>query len=273
MQHIIKKYPVKNSLLKNYIRFFWEISIDYIQLNHALVSQRNINLRFNLSETKQYLCLNGKDNPLEDVFFSGLQDHFLNASLKLNGRVHLLGICFFPDGFYPFLNIPLSEFKNQLFGADEIGFKPIKTICERLKASKNISARLDILESELVLLLQNHIGVPENFRQIFYSLGKGPGTYRISEFCKTNSLSIRTLERLYNKYIGIPANTFGTLTRFHKSMNQLLFSNHNKLSDLAYDNGYFDQMHFISDFKRFSGNSPKKFVRRNNSILQIGKLD
>jgi AraC-like DNA-binding protein len=76
---------------------------------------------------------------------------------------------------------------------------------------------------------------------------------------------------MFNKYVGVTASTFGTLNRFHGTLNQLLYSDFSKLSDLAYDNGYFDQMHFIKDFKRFAGDTPRRFVSRKNSILQIGK--
>lgn len=109
MQYEIKKYQVQHPLLKSYIKFFWEIHIDYMELNHKLIPQRNINLRFNLGETPQYVHIDGKDDLLEEVFFSGLQDHFINAQLRLTGKAHMFGICFQPNGFYPFLKIPISE--------------------------------------------------------------------------------------------------------------------------------------------------------------------
>jgi AraC-like DNA-binding protein len=272
MQKEIRKYPVQHPLLKNYIKFFWELHIEYSQLNHKIIPQRNINLRFNLNETPQYVCSNGKEHLLEDVYFSGLQDHFGNAHLKLNGKVDVLGVCFFPEGFYPFFKIPVSEFKNQLLGAREVGFKLANTISERLKEAPDIAARLDILENELALLLCNGNNTPENFRQIFNALKQSDNSLQISEFCQRNNIGIRTLERMYNKYVGVSANTYGTLNRFHKSLNQLLYNDYSKLSDLAFDNGYFDQMHFIKEFKRFAGNTPKTFVHQNDSILQIGKL-
>lgn len=77
---------------------------------------------------------------------------------------------------------------------------------------------------------------------------------------------------MFSKYVGISASTFGTLDRFHNSMNRLIAGGYSKLSDLAYDNGYFDQMHFIRDFRRFAGNTPKRFASQNSSILQIAKL-
>jgi AraC-like DNA-binding protein len=272
MPEEIKRYPVLHPLLKKYIKFFWELHIKQTQLNHKIIPQRNINLRFNLSETPHYACMNGKNNLLEPVYFSGLHDHFRNTSLILNGKVDVLGICFFPDGFFPFLNIPVSEFKNQLAGAGEIGFKIADKISERLKEAADVSARLEIIENELVLLLCNGNKTPENFRQIFNVLKQSDNELQISEFCRRNNIGIRKLERMYNKYVGVSANTYSTLNRFHNSINRLLYNDYSKLSDLAYDNSYFDQMHFIKEFKRFTGNTPKSFVNQNGSILQIGKL-
>ena len=268
----IKKYPVLHPLLKSYIRFFWEIHIDNANLNHKLIPQRNISLRFNMNDTPQYVILNGEEHLLEHAYFSGLHDHFINAHLKINGKIDTLGICFFPDGFFPFINFPVAECKNQVLGAAEVGLKTYKTISEKIKEVPHVEERLEILEKELVLFLTKNIGASENFRRIFNVLKQTENPLQIAEFCNRNTIGKRTLERLYNKYLGIPATTFAKLNRFHNSMNQLLSNDFTKLSDLAFDNGYFDQMHFIRDFKRFTGDTPKSFIRQNNSILQVGKL-
>jgi AraC-like DNA-binding protein len=272
MQNEIRRYPVQNPLLKNYIRFFWELHIGNAQLNHKIIPQKNINLRFNLNETAHSACCDGTEYQLEDVYFSGLHDHFRKMHLKLNGKVDVLGVCFSPFGFYPFLKIPVSEFKNQLLGAGEVGFRLAKTISGRLKEAPDVAGRLTILENELAMLLVSNNQTPVNFRKIFNELRKNDNPMQISQFCQRNNISARSLERWYNKYVGVSANTYGTLNRFHNSLNRLLFSDYSKLSDLAYDNGYFDQMHFIKEFRRFAGNTPKSFVHQNDSILQIGKL-
>jgi hypothetical protein len=59
--HKIIRYQVNNPLLRNYVKFFWELHIDDAQLNHKLIPQRNINLRFNLNETPQYACSDGNN--------------------------------------------------------------------------------------------------------------------------------------------------------------------------------------------------------------------
>jgi AraC-like DNA-binding protein len=271
MQSKIKKYPVQNPQLKKYIKFFWEIHVEQMQLNHRLIPVRNIDLKFNLSDTPHYECLNGQEHLLEDVYFSGLQDHYRNAHIKLNGKVDVLGVCFLHEGFYPFLKIPVSEFKNQLLGASEVGFKVANTICERLKAAPGVAVRLNILENELAKLLDDSNQTPEYFRQLFNALKQSDYSLQISEFCHRNNICMRTLERMYNKYVGVSAKSYGMLNRFHNSTNQLLYKDYSKLSDIAYGNGYFDQMHFIKEFKRFAGNTPKSFVHQNDSMIHIGK--
>lgn len=272
MQHKINKYPVRHYILKKYIKFFWSFQVGQLEMNHKLIPQRNINLRFNLSETPHFLSINGNQHLLEKVYFSGIHDHFTNAHLKLSGSVDTLGICFYPEGFYPFLKIPVSEFKNQLLGAGEVGYKLANSIREHLLTANDINLRLDILESELLNLLMRHNGLSDNFSKLFNELKNSETFGNITDFCVKHNISLRKFERMFNKYVGISANTYSTLNRFHNSLNSLLYNDFSKLSDLAYDNGYFDHMHFIKDFKRFTGNTPKNFINQNNSILQIGKL-
>lgn len=272
MQHEIKKYSVKHPALKKYIKFFWNFQHTHLQINHKLIPQRNINIRFNLSETPHFFSIKNNTHLLKNIYFSGLHEHFTNAHLKLTGRIDTLGICFYSEGFYPFFKIPISEFKNQILGVEEIGCKIINSIRERLLDVNNIYLRLEILENELLNLLYHNNNLPEYFIKIFTELKNSETSDNISIFCKKHNICIRKLERMFNKYIGVSANTFLTLNRFHSSLNHLLYNDFSKLSDLAFDHGFYDQMHFIKDFKRFTGNTPKNFINNKNSILQVGKL-
>ena len=183
MQRKIEKYHVQNPVLKKYIKFFWAICAENMNLNHKIIPVRNIDLKFNLSETPHYVCLNGKDHLLEDVYFSGLHDHFRDAYIKFNGKVDMIGVCFLPEGFYPFLKIPVSEFKNRLLGAREVCFSAADKISYQLKGSLNIAEKLNILEKELVSLIDNDIQTPDNFRQLFNALKQSDNLLQITEFC------------------------------------------------------------------------------------------
>ena len=199
-----------------------------------------------------------------------MQNKFPDAHLNVSGRVHILGVCFKPDGFYPFFRIPLSEFKNQVLSTDEISCKVTGAITEKLQSVASTQERLHILEAELLLLYDRDFEIPRNFRHALKMTLQN--TTSSNPFFPEENISQRQIERLFLKYVGLSANTYQTLHRFHDSMNQLLHSDYTKLSNLAYDNNYFDQMHFIREFKRYTGDTPRKFINQSNSILQIGIL-
>jgi AraC-like DNA-binding protein len=273
MPYKINRYPVTHPLLQRYINFFWELKIEQAELNHWLIPQRNVNMRFNLSDKPHYLRHGENETRLEDVYFPGLQSRFLNSSLKVSGKVDVMGICFTPDGFYPFLRIPGEELRNQVLGAEEIGLRVAGRISELLKEAPDTAARLVILERELLLLLSASCQPPEGFRQILEALKQPRNFSNINSFCRQYNISLRQVERLYNKYIGLSASAYCALNRFHLSLNQLLRTDYSKLSDLAFDNDFFDQTHFIKEFRRFTGVTPGRFARNGNSILQIGKFE
>lgn len=271
MNNEITRHPVVNPILRKYIKFFWTLTIDYIDLNVSLIPQQNINIRFNLSETQHYFKRNNLQKRLDEVYFMGLHNHHPSTKLLVNGNVDILGICFQPDGVYPFFKTPLSEFSNHILGVTDIGLTNFLEINQRLKEASNTITRLDLLEEELLKSLRESSKTPENFHQIFLTASNGK-PINLNEFCRSNNLSLRQLERLYLKYIGLPASTYNTLRRFHGSMNQVLQTDHSKLSDVAYDYDYFDQTHFIREFKRFTGTSLKSFIKTKDSILHIGEL-
>ncbi|HYQ55966.1 MAG TPA: hypothetical protein VEP89_01380 [Draconibacterium sp.] len=83
MQNKIKTYPVQHPLLRKYLYFFWALRIEDIQLNHKLIPQRNINMRFNLSDTAHYICRNNEESLLFNV-----RTYWTNFSINLRGDLY-----------------------------------------------------------------------------------------------------------------------------------------------------------------------------------------
>lgn len=75
--------------------------------------------------------------------------------------------------------------------------------------------------------------------------------------------SERKLERLFKYEIGITPQLYLKATRFEKSLELIRQNKYDNLSDVAYDLNYTDQSHFIKDFKRFSGFTPKKLITQD----------
>jgi AraC-like DNA-binding protein len=59
----------------------------------------------------------------------------------------------------------------------------------------------------------------------------------------------------------------GRIIRLQETLKMLLNQQAGNLTEIAYDNDYFDQSHFIKDFKEFTGVSPKEFYKDSTLAL------
>ncbi|MBN1118667.1 MAG: AraC family transcriptional regulator, partial [Bacteroidales bacterium] len=71
--------------------------------------------------------------------------------------------------------------------------------------------------------------------------------------------SPKTLERKFAKYLGKTTKQLIKLIRFQEVLHDFGCTNELNLTEHAYNNGYFDQSHFIHDFKSYTGYTPKEF--------------
>ncbi|RZS72250.1 helix-turn-helix transcriptional regulator [Pseudobacter ginsenosidimutans] len=89
------------------------------------------------------------------------------------------------------------------------------------------------------------------------------GDVSLKQLQQSLFITERTFERRFEQYVGISAKLFARVCRFQASLQQLRNGEYEKLSDIAFNNGYADQSHFIRAFKQFSGYSPVEFTNEN----------
>jgi AraC-like DNA-binding protein len=74
------------------------------------------------------------------------------------------------------------------------------------------------------------------------------------------SVSERTLRNHFYEYVGCSPKEYIRLVKLRQVAYQMKYSK-NSLTDIAYDNNYADQAHFIHDVKNFTGMSPKQLKK------------
>lgn len=99
------------------------------------------------------------------------------------------------------------------------------------------------------------------------------GQYRITELADSCEVSVRQLERGFQQVIGTSPKTFARTVRFEQAQRRLMFEPDADLTALAYECGYFDQAHFIKDFKAFSGATPAEYAQRMQEFQEILKQE
>jgi transcriptional regulator GlxA family with amidase domain len=93
------------------------------------------------------------------------------------------------------------------------------------------------------------------------------GSSSISAIFKNDLAKRRQLERKFTTQIGISPKQLGRVIRLQTALKMLLNQTSETLTEIAYESEYYDQAHFIKDFKEFTGTTPKEFLGNENMTL------
>jgi AraC-like DNA-binding protein len=95
------------------------------------------------------------------------------------------------------------------------------------------------------------------------------GQCRIEELADYCHASVRQLERQFQRAIGVSPKFFARTLRFEQAQRRLMFDPQADLTQLAYQCGYFDQAHFIKEFRAFTGKTPSEYAQQMRQLQQV----
>lgn len=99
---------------------------------------------------------------------------------------------------------------------------------------------------------------------IFDSKGMAP----VSELCKAASLGERQLQRLFKRYIGLSPKYYSRIIRFNHIF-QLIKEGGHDWAEIIFLSGYYDQSHFIRNFKAFTGEDPSAYFFQEQNMANF----
>lgn len=201
------------------------------------------------------------DNKLTKNFVTGIHaqtKHYRQFVIKQSFGI--FGVYLYPYALSALFDIPTIDFTNQrpdLFSIFKIDGKNIE---ERMCTAKNTVDRISIISEFLEVRVKTKTPKRPQINEAIKTILKAKGEVNINELASQCCLSVRQFERNFKEYAGFSPKTFSRITRFYAIVEEP--SNQQKtLTEIAYFFGYYDQSHFISDFKEFSGICPGEWLR------------
>src|SRR5690606_38410352 len=93
------------------------------------------------------------------------------------------------------------------------------------------------------------------------------GSSPIKAILKEDLSKRRQLERKFLKQIGMSPKQLGKVVRLQTALKLLVNQKAETFTEIAYESEYYDQNHFIKDFKEFTGTTPKEFLTDEQMTL------
>lgn len=167
----------------------------------------------------------------------------------------MLGIIFHPGGLHRLLGMPMHRIVDMDMETRALLGGQIQSVYTQLKHAATWTEMKMVVESFLLRQLERLRPVlPFDFA--IQELVKQGGGLSMEKTASLACLSLRQFERQCLERVGLPPKLFARLIRFSKAYQLKEQVQHLSWTSIAHACGYYDQMHFIRDFREFAGVTP-----------------
>ncbi|KAA2224011.1 helix-turn-helix transcriptional regulator [Chryseobacterium sediminis] len=257
--------------LAPYIKSFTVVTIDKDLTDEVFYPSGYIDLIINISGGAAATIINGKRKDTPDIELLGhltlpTRLTVAQGTVVLIARIYpYAGILFFSD--------PLSEFTNYATDMYDVAKSESRDLYDRIIQANGLHTKINILETYFLQQLKKNetrLKKTKILQELSQQFFMNHHILDLPVMAKDSGISERYIQKLYLTNMGISPSSFAAVIRFNKSL-QMVLNTPQSLTTIAYDCGYYDQAHFIKEFKKFTGISPsasRHSMIKNDTDLQ-----
>ncbi len=236
--------------LSNIIYCYWELKTNerlQDSFTYRVVADGCIDIFFQL------------DNPSEN-FIMGFCKKY--TEFPLENSFHYVGIRFLPTMFPALFKINAKELSNRFERLELVLNETSKFITDSFSIADDFAKIKFKLDTYFITIIENvNAALDNRFQNAMNIILKNFGVVNVQSDLDIG-LSQRQLRRYFEFYIGDTAKTFSQVVRFQNILNAKPSTQSLRRSKIFFELGYYDQAHFIKEFKNFYGVTPSKAFGR-----------
>ncbi|MGV3538748.1 MAG: helix-turn-helix domain-containing protein [Rufibacter sp.] len=248
-----KHLPSK--LLKPYIKYF-VVSEGEVENKYKVFPTSGLVIGF---QYKGHLSTikDNTESKLASAGITGIADGY--KIFKNSTDIGTVLVYFTEIGFTHFASQPANELFNLSLSLDYIFDKnSITEVEEKLATATTDKLRVEIVEQFLISELKD-IQTDKLIVEAVKLIYQSKGTIRIKELNEKLFISQSPFEKRFRKVVGTTAKKFASIVRFNAVLDNL--NETKSLIEICHENNFFDQAHFIKDFRQYTGDTPENFKR------------
>lgn len=211
----------------------------------------------------------GTRNVLSGVGLCGAHTHTFAIDAY---QPHMMGVQFRPGGAFTFFGGSAREFEDTHISLGDIWGADAERLRQRLVQAPTPEDKIDILFREIARRFSeqtHHPAVAIALRL----LGRTPHRVSITSVAREAEVSPRKLIRLFAEEVGMTPKTYLRVSRFQQVLTRVHAAPSIDWMEVVERYGYYDQPHFIREFKEFSGFTPTDYFRLRGPYLQHVPLE
>ncbi|MEO9022737.1 MAG: helix-turn-helix domain-containing protein [Ginsengibacter sp.] len=241
--------------LKPYLKYF-VVSEDDVESTYKVFPSTGLVIGFQY-RGQLAAIITDKETRLTSAGITGISDSFKIFKNSINTGSIL--VYFTEMGLSYFTSTPANELFNQSVSLENIFDKTrVNETEEKLSFAATDKHRIRIVEHFLLSQLKDVRKdklIVESVRLIYQS----KGIIQVNELSKKLFISQSPFEKRFRRVVGTSPKKFASIVRFNSVLDNL--SSTKLFTEICYENNFFDQAHFINNFKKFTGDTPGDFKR------------
>lgn len=204
------------------------------------------------------------------VFLGGQATKSSEYQMYPNQR--FIGVHFQSVGAAEFLGIPIGEITDMTLDLRDWDSRWARELEERIDAASSRYERSVVvrrlLERKLADVRPDTVTVA-----LVEAIKNGAGTFKSRDLCQISGTSERQVERKFYEKVGLSPRELNSIIRFRRALSKARRCPEMSLTEIAFASGYSDQSHFIRDFKKMTGASPRKYLGSDGALNDWQGLD
>ena len=178
-----------------------------------------------------------------------------------------MGVHFEPGGAYPFLPVPAGELRDTHVTLEEIWGPAATVLRDRLLEARTLEKKFLVLEQTLLEQAARPLVLHPAVAFALKEFQKVPHARTIADVTNRIGPSQRHFIQVFREEVGLTPKLFCRIRRFQEVLSLVEQEDQVEWTDVALSCGYFDQAHFIHDFRAFSGINPTAYHARRGEHL------
>lgn len=221
----------------------------------------HVNIVVDLTDYPKYIYDNETLKEIQscrNVWFSGIRNRYITIPSGRDSEMFIIN--FFRGKAYPFVAMPMNELTDCVVDGDLVLTGEVLNLRHGLMASRSVAGMFAFAERYLTRAFGRKLHLNPFVDYAVKQLAADPAGWTMERLARKVGYSQKQLIKIFKEHVGVAPKAFLRIMRFQKAIQDLEARRQVDWAAVALDAGFYDQAHFINDFRDFAGFTPVQYL-------------